>query len=251
METTAQDRTVRYYLLTLLLRSAVFALLVLSAALAPARFEAWLSAGPVRFTPLTAVWLALMLSMVFRLFPSRWESLGCQKEFSLRFCPTGQAVPREEVQSADRGAWRVLLSWAVLNGAFFLAHWRGWLSDRFLVCLAGFYGVCDIVCILFFCPFQAWMMHNRCCTTCRIYNWDYAMLCTPLLALRGVLSLSACALSLVLLLRWEWTYRRRRERFFQCANGALACGACQEHLCRYKRALARSIRAAGRDRRDS
>lgn len=237
MDTKTQDRTVRYYLLTLLLRSAVFALLVLCAALAPERFDGWLSAGLTRLTPLTAVWLALILSMVFRFFPSRWESLGCQKEFAGRFRPTGRGVPREARREADRGALRVLLSWLALNGAFLLAHWRGWISGRFLVCLAGFYGVCDIVCILFFCPFQAWMMHNRCCTTCRIYNWDYAMLCTPLAVLKGPLARSACVLALALLIRWEWTYRRRGERFFQCSNGALECGACRERLCRYKRVL--------------
>lgn len=250
METKPQDRTVRYYLLTLLLRGAVLALLILWAVRTPERFDAWLSAG-LRPTPLTAVWLALMLSMALRLLPSRRESLGCQKEFAARFRPTGRAVPREEIRAADRGALWVLLSWAALNGAFLLAHWRGRLSGRFLVCLAGFYGVCDIVCILFFCPFQAWMMHNRCCTTCRIYNWDYAMLCTPLLALKGPLSLSACALALAVLLRWEWTYRRRRERFFACSNAALDCGACQERLCRYKRALARTVRGSGGDRRGS
>ena len=43
------------------------------------------------------------------------------------------------------------------------------------------FSVCDLICILFFCPFQTWMMHNRCCTTCRIYNWDFAMMFTPLI----------------------------------------------------------------------
>lgn len=240
------DRTVRYYLLTLALRTAVFAALAVWAVIAPGRFDGWLSAGLSRFTPLTAVWLALMGSMILRLIPSPWESLGCQKEFAGRFRPTGDTPEPPEIRRANRGALWVLLSWAALNAPVLLAYGRDWLSGRFLVCLTGFYGVCDIVCILFFCPFQSWMMHNRCCTTCRIYNWDYAMMCTPLLALGGVLALSACALALFLLVRWEWTYLRRRERFFQCSNQALDCGACRERLCRYKRALGR--RTPGRRR---
>ena len=238
MEQT-KNRTRAYYVLMLALRCAVFLLLLFWAAVRPGAFDGWLAAGPGAFTPLTVVWLALMLSMALRFFPSRWESLGCQKEFAGRFRPTGREVPLAEVRKADRGALWVLLFWVAANGAFPLAHGRGWLSDRFLVCLAGFYGVCDIVCILFFCPFQAWMMGNRCCTTCRIYNWDYLMLCTPLLGLRGILARCACALALVLLIRWEVTYRRHRERFFESGNGALRCAGCQEHLCRYKRALAR------------
>ena len=232
------NRTRRYYLACLAARAAAFGFLVVYALGFPARFDADLAAGPLQLTPLTVVWLALMLSMLFRLFPSRVESLGCQKEFAGRFRPTGREPSPEEVRQADRGALWVLLSWVGLNALFFLAYGWGWINQRFLVCLAGFYGVCDIVCILFFCPFQSWMMHNRCCTTCRIYNWDYLMLCTPLLGVRGLFSLSACLLALGILVRWEWTYHRRRERFFVSSNDALRCDQCREQLCRYKRALA-------------
>lgn len=232
------NRTVRYYFLTLALRSAVFAALTVWAVRSPARFDGWMEAGLSRFTPLTAVWLVLMGSMIVRFFPSRWESLGCQKEFAARFRPTGSDLAPEETRAADRGALWVMLSWAVVNGLIFGARWQGLISERFLVCLTGFYGVCDVVCILFFCPFQAWMMHNRCCTTCRIYNWDYLMMCTPLLGMGGILARSACALALALLVRWEWTYFHHRARFFESSNEALRCGECQERLCRCKRALA-------------
>jgi len=228
-----------YYIACLLARSAAFAFLVGYALLSPERFTADLTAAPFRFTPLTAVWLLLMLSMLFRLFPSRFESLGCQKEFSRRFSPTGYTVSPAAIRKTDRGALWVLLSWLVLNGVFYVGYTAHFLDKRFMVCLAAFYGVCDIICILFFCPFQAWMMHNRCCTTCRIFNWDYIMICTPLMVLTGPLTRSACLLSILLLLRWEITYRRHRERFFEVSNDALRCSQCQEHLCKYKRALAR------------
>ena len=231
-------RTRRYYLACLAARTAAFVFLTAYAVRSPGRFDADLKAGPFHLTPLTLVWAALIVSLLLRFFPSRLESLGCQKEFSARFRPTGRFPAPEEVRQADRGALWVLLSWIALNALFFLAYGLKWVNARFLVCLAGFYGVCDIVCILFFCPFQSWMMRNRCCTTCRIYNWDYLMLCTPLLGIRGPLPVSACALALLLAVRWELTYRRRRERFFVSSNNALRCDQCQEHLCRYKRAIA-------------
>ena len=237
MKRSSQTR--HFYIACLLARSAAFAFLVGYALLAPERFTADLTAAPLQITPLTVVWLLLMLSMLFRFFPSRHESLGCQKEFRLRFSPTGTSVSPEETRKADRGALWVLLSWAALNGLFYAGYAFGALGKSFMVCLAGFYGVCDIICILFFCPFQAWMMRNRCCTTCRIFNWDYVMICTPLMVLTGPLPRSACLLSIVLLLRWEIAYRRRKERFFESANGALRCSQCQEQLCKYKRALSR------------
>ena len=130
------------------------------------------------------------------------------------------------------------LVWVCGNALVFFCYAQGWLGLRFLVCLAGFYGVCDIVCILFFCPFQTFWMHNRCCTTCRIYDWDYLMLCTPLLAVGGPLAISACALAAVLFVRWEVVHARHPERFYEESNQALRCSACQEQLCRYKRRLA-------------
>ena len=228
-----------YYFLCLLARSAAFLFLVVWALAQPESFDAGLGlADAFRFTPSTVVWLLLMASMVLRLFPSQVESIGSQKEFRRRFRPTGRQPDPREIRRADRGALGVLVLWAAFNAVFYAAYLGGIVDLRFLVCLAGFYGMCDIICILFFCPFQAWMMRNRCCTTCRIYNWDYAMMCTPLLGISGPLSLSACVVAFALLARWELTYHIRRERFFVSSNDALRCDQCQEHLCRYKRALA-------------
>lgn len=236
------SKTRNYYLNTLWCRTLAFVILLTYALCCPERFSSDLTISPFRLTPLTIVWLLLMGSMLLRFFPSRFESLGCQKEFSRRFRPTETAVSQAEIKQADRGALWVALSWLALNGFFYLIYALRLADQRFMVCLAGFYGVCDIICILFFCPFQAWMMHNRCCTTCRIFNWDYLMICTPLMVLPGPLARSACLLSVILFLRWEITYRRRRDRFFESANSALRCSQCQEHLCKYKRALARKAK---------
>lgn len=233
-----------YYVLCLLARSAAFLFLVFWALTQPASFSAGLGlGGSFRFTPSTVVWLLLMASMILRLFPFRLESIGSQKEFRHRFRPTGRQPDPREIDRADRGAVGVLALWAAFNAVFYAAYLSGTVDLRFLVCLAGFYGVCDIICILFFCPFQAWIMHNRCCTTCRIYDWDYLMLCTPLFLVPGIPAQSACILSGVIFLRWEITYLRHRERFFESANEALCCASCEGHLCRCKRALAN---AAGR-----
>ena len=234
-------RTQRYYHACLAARTAAFAVVLAGALLVPDRFDRDLADGFRILSPLSILWLLLMVSMVFRLFPSKVESLGCQKEFARRYRPTGRAVPPQDIRQANRGALIVALVWIAFNAVFFLGHAKGWLTDRFLVCLAGFYGMSDIICILFFCPFQSWMMHNRCCTTCRIYNWDYLMLCTPLLPLTGPLTRLACLLAAVLFVRWELTYHFRRERFFESSNQALQCSQCQEHLCRYKRQLTRMM----------
>jgi hypothetical protein len=239
----SMTKTQGYYLLCLGIRTAAFAALVLYALAAPARFLDDLYGTPFSLSPLTIIGGLFVISMFVRLVPSNTESLGCQKIYAHRYRPTGASPQHTDVQQANRGALWVFLTWTAMNSLFFLGYFKGWLGERFLVCLAGFYGVCDIVCILFYCPFQSWMMHNRCCVTCRIYDWDYMMICTPLFVIPSALTVIACTLSAVIFLQWEITYVRRKERFFVCSNAALQCSKdCPEQLCKYKQTLRRRRR---------
>ena len=154
-------KTRHYTLWCLAARTTAFCALLFYALAAPDQFLTDLH-WPLRCSPLTVVWGLLMVSMVIRLFPSRVESLGCQKVFARRHCPTGKAPEVSSIHHANRGAALVALVWVCSNALVFFCYAQGWLGLRFLVCLAGFYGVCDIVCILFFCPFQTFWMHNRC-----------------------------------------------------------------------------------------
>lgn len=181
------------------------------------------------------IWAVLAVEMAARFFPSHLESMGCQKQFAANYIPAEEAGAGPG--NINRGLPAVILSWTALNGCIGALHFAGVLPDGVLILIALFYSVCDLICILFFCPFQSWMMKNRCCTTCRIYNWDYPMMCTPLLFLPSVYTWSLCALALCLLLRWELNASRHPERFSVRANAGLRCENCAEKLCRHKKQL--------------
>ena len=236
----------RHYWLCLGLRIVIFLLVTAWAVLAePGQFEADLA--EVRLSPLLLAWLLLILSILRQFFPSPLKSTGSQKIFASKCRLTGRKPDREERRRANRGVWLVLLVWAAANGVFFLLYARGVVDKRFLVCLTAFYAVCDLICVLVFCPFRAWMMHNRCCTTCRIYDWDYMMMCTPLLAVGGWMAASACVAAGLLLLRWEAAWLLYPERIVESCNQALACSGCRERLCKYRRALGRKLRPGAED----
>ena len=110
-----------------------------------------------------------------------------------------------------------------------------------LIALA--YSVCDMICILFYCPFQSLMMKNRCCASCRIYNWDYAMMFTPLIFIHNICERILLILSLLLLLRWELSFYLHPERFGERTNARLSCANCPEKLCQHKRQLHRLHRS--------
>lgn len=183
---------------------------------------------------LYVTWAVFIVEMIFRFLPSRYESPGCQKQFARNYIKSGKT----EIRIPDNNATvLVALSWIVFNGLFGALHMEGILDDGIMILLCSAYSVCDIICILFFCPFQTWFMKNKCCSVCRIYNWDYAMMFTPLFFVRRSYSWSLLALSVALLIRWEITFYLHPERFSENTNDYLQCRNCTEKLCAHKKQL--------------
>ena len=185
---------------------------------------------------LMVIWVVYALEMVLRLFPSRLESMGCQKQFRRNYMPVPNA-PSPDRGRMDRGVVLVLLSWIALNAVFGALYLAGVIDWAILLLISLLYGICDMVCILFFCPFQTWMMKNKCCGSCRIYNWDYAMMFTPLLFVPAGYTWSLLALAVLLVVKWEIQYARHPERFDEVTNAALRCENCPEKLCHHKKQL--------------
>ena len=200
--------------------------------------------NPVIYIALGLFTLSFIVEMIERFLPARTSSMGSQKQFKRNYVPSGEGKP--ELQS-----WKatlvVALSWIGLNAIFGALYCLNLIDQGILILIALFYSVSDMICILFFCPFQTWMMHNRCCATCRIYNWDFAMICTPLIFIvftkteEGIyvnpFALVLVLSSLALLIKWEITYRAYPERFSDKTNMSLRCANCKEKLCAHKKQL--------------
>ena len=129
------------------------------------------------------------------------------------------------------------LIWISFNAVFGALYMLGIFDEGIMVLIASAYSVCDMICILFFCPFQSWFLKNKCCSACRIYNWDYAMMFTPLFFVRKLYSWTLLATSVILLFRWEITFFRFPERFSENTNDYLKCENCTEKLCSHKKQL--------------
>lgn len=184
---------------------------------------------------LTVILTVFLIEMALRFFPSRIESMGCQKQFARNYRPTGKNI--EGIRASTRGVAATVIAWVTLNGAIGALYFAHIIDRGILLLISLAYSVCDMICILFFCPFQTWFMKNRCCTTCRIYNWDFAMMFTPLIFINNFYSWCLVIPSLLLLLRWEITAHRKPERFCEQTNACLSCAECEEKLCHHKKQL--------------
>lgn len=187
---------------------------------------------------LTAIWWVFIIEMILRFFPSKLESMGCQKQFKKNYMPSDNDFEHVPNPGAPKHPTLVVLSsWIALNGTIFALYFAGIIDVGILILIALAYSVCDMICILFFCPFQEWMMKNKCCGSCRIYNWDFAMMFTPFLVIKNFYTWSLLGVALLLLIVWEIYYRVHPERFYENTNLSLTCQNCQEKLCHHKKSL--------------
>jgi len=187
------------------------------------------------------IWTIFVIEIALRFFPSSLESMGCQKQFARNFkkreTPLSDVIvhkPYSEIAMAG-----ITLLAAAIVGVLYYTK----VIDSeivFIICLL--FSVVDMVCILFFCPFQEWVMKNRCCVTCPIYNWDYPMMFLPLIFLRNFYTWSLLALSLLLVIKWEVIKKKYPERFMEQHNCSLSCENCKEKLCHHKKSLKRFLK---------
>ena len=184
------------------------------------------------------VWAVLVAGMLFRLIPNKHTAMGARKHFECSFDATPDGVMSEAEMAAagkrlHKGAFLSALGWVALNaGIFFMLSAYDILSPAMVILIVLVYALSDMVCVLFFCPFQLFFMRNRCCVTCRIYNWDYAMMCTPFILIPSAYSLSLLLLSVAVLLRWETALLKNPRFFMEETNENLSCNRCEERLCR-------------------
>lgn len=183
---------------------------------------------------LSFIWIVFVSEMILRFFPSKLESMGCEKQFKHNFKPTGKT---EAKNISWKATLSIIVAWTILNGLIGVLYYTAVIDEGILLLISLAYSACDMICILFFCPFHTWFMKNKCCVTCRIYNWDYAMMFTPLIFIDDWFYRSILICALLLLIRWEITYKLYPERFSENTNASLSCANCTEKLCHHKKQL--------------
>ena len=192
-------------------------------------------------SPVNLLWVILLCSFALQLSPRSRVSRGCLKQFPQTFDRIETAVDgfflRSQLKRLNLGATRVAVVWTLPNLLFGWLYHRGVLGVPEMLLLTVFYYLCDVICIVFYCPFQRLFMKNKCCVTCRIFAWGTIMTVTPLIFVPHFYSWSLVGLALVCTVIWEVTYYRHPERFCEETNAFLTCAACTDHLCVVKRAL--------------
>ncbi len=178
--------------------------------------------------------------IVMQLMPMTGQfSMGSLKHFK---CYMKQVKIKDELKQiktmlakqvkANVGALKVLVIWLGLTLVIGGLEIFGIISHQEIFLISTFFYLCDLICVLFFCPFQKWFIHNKCCATCRIFNWDHMMMFSPFIFVKGAYTWILVIMSLISMLIWEFTFFSHPERFFEESNENLRCKNCKEKMCR-------------------
>jgi len=188
-----------------------------------------------KFSLFHLLWIVWLFDMLGQLFPLKGHiSLGSQKHFLARFRPIKEKINLPALKayavSTAKAAYKVMLLWIALIAVIGVLYFCGVLTRELLLLISVLFYVCDLICVLVWCPFRL-LMKTRCCTTCRIFNWDHFMMFSPLVFIDSFFTRSLFLLSLAVLIYWEVSAFLYPERFWEHTNEALRCASCTDKLC--------------------
>lgn len=187
------------------------------------------------FHILHILWLIWVFDMILQIVPIKNRvALGSQKLFSNRFQPISKKINYEAlknyVKKTTASAYKVFILWVLLIAIIGVLFYFDIINETGLFMISVLFYVCDLICVLIWCPFRL-IMKNKCCTTCRIFNWDHLMMFSPLIFCRGFFSISLVVIAFLAWVVWELCVLIYPERFSEMTNIALRCSKCTDKLC--------------------
>ena len=230
------SETRRRYVIRLACRAAIFIICLFMCFTVPQAFE--ILEGQnffAAFSPLHVLWVIWISDMVLQIIPVKNRvALGSQKLFANRFRPIRNGMNyqalKKYITTTTKSAYRVMLLWAALIAVIGVLYYAEIIDKLWLFMISVCFYVCDLICVLIWCPFRL-IMKNKCCTTCRIFNWDHLMMFSPLIFMGGFYAMSLVVTAILAWFVWEMCVLIYPERFWEVTNISLKCCECTDKLC--------------------
>lgn len=187
------------------------------------------------FHILHILWLIWIFDLILQIIPIKNKvALGSQKLFANRFQPIRKKINydvlKNYIKKTTASAYKVFIIWVLLIAIIGVLYYLNFINKTWLFMISVFFYVCDLICVLIWCPFRL-IMKNKCCTTCRIFNWDHLMMFSPLIFCGGFFAISLVVMAILSWFVWELCILLYPERFSEMTNVALRCSSCTDKLC--------------------
>lgn len=208
-------------------RSAIFAIALLAVIIGKdfsIKLFNFTIIGPVKMFHF--LWGFLMFEMILVFIPKLNHFNGCGKIYEKNYipCAHNSADLRKYTGKSNTSAIYSALIW--IAAVFLMSFIRN--SRYLLIIISISFYFLDQLFVNVWCPFKSWIIKNRCCATCRIYNWGFPMTISPLMFIRSFWSYSLVFMSVLILLHWEYLHYKYPERFSEISNKMLTCKNCND-----------------------
>ncbi len=230
------SKTRRKYVFKLVFRCIIFVACILLLIFKPEEFQIIEQGGFFKeFSLIHLLWIIWIIDMLLQVIPIKDAlPLGSQKHFAVRFKEIKEKINyqflKEYVTSTTKAAYKVFLIWVLLLAVLGVLYFTGVINNVWLFMISVLFYVCDLICVLIWCPFRL-IMKNKCCTTCRIFNWDHMMMFTPMVFILSEFAVSLILIAAAAWVVWEACVMIYPERFWERSNASLKCSECTDKLC--------------------
>jgi len=184
-----------------------------------------------------AVWLAIFIVLIKEMLPQFSSRIDNGKMFA-KYYAENKIKPSDRkrklatyTRKANMGAIKSALLWlcimAAVGAVFGASHYMGVFGVNVIIAVLLFLIFLDEIWISVWCPFRNWLIKNKCCNTCRINDWGFFMLLSPLVFIPSFWTYSLILLALAIAIQWEYLHWKHPERFFELYNANLMCKNCK------------------------
>lgn len=224
------------YRIRLVQRVLLFLALTLVYIYVPAMFDA---AEGMRFfeSPswLHLLWLYWMIETILPSFATKGMiSMGAIKFAGRVYIPGGKFQPKKLIaymKQSTKDSLKVFVVWVFWMLGLTVGYLFDILGTGEMILICAFLNVLDVIFVLYWCPFRKFLLKNRCCTTCRIFNWDHILIYSALFFVPGFFGYTLLAMSILEFAVWEVCFFLHPERFWEGSNLSLRCSNCTDKIC--------------------
>lgn len=190
-------------------------------------------------TPLHIAWLFLMLELIVVPIPSLNYYISRGKQFKSYYASAPNIAEESQALAQhtklmNRRAAATMGLWLILTGIIGFLYIKDIIGEleMYLAMLFFYFG--DMICINIWCPFQFFIMKEKCCNTCRLYNWGHFMMYSHFVFIPNFFTLSLFGMSLLILIQWEYMHHKHPDRFYEGTNLNLRCSRCKDRGCKIR-----------------
>ena len=117
------------------------------------------------FHILHLLWLIWVIDMALQIIPIKNKvALGSQKLFANRFQPIREKINykalKNYIKKTTASAYKVFIIWGLLIAIIGVIYYFNIINKTWLFMFSVFFYVCDLICVLIWCPFRL-IMKNK------------------------------------------------------------------------------------------